>query len=364
MTTPWNKKGIVVSSETQPHFIDHLVPVASLMNIPILFLDERSYELGRHYYPNIQAKLEDNSLFSLEYLIKNYDVSFMAEPWNRNYIQNYLAELENHYQKKWQNVFCPHGFSDKGFYFDLCYTGAEVYLIYGNNQIDLLKGRGMWRETDRYVTTGNYRFTYYKQHTQFYEEIFQKEIASRFDKKRPIILYAPTWQDLEQSSSFEEAYSHILDGLPSDYNLIVKVHPRFEIDEVIEFQRIIGSYEHKKNIHFLSEFPPVFPLLAHAEIYIGDMSSIGYDFLAFDKPLFLLNKHKLDPKTDRRLFLYRCATEIKPEQYSEIYKIIENNIDQDAERNSSARKEMWEYSFGEERLFSDIRADIIEALRE
>lgn len=361
MAKTWDKKGIAISPGSQFHYMDHLAPIACIMDIPLLFLEETSFELAQHYYPFVQAQLEDNSLFSLEKLVKNYDVSFISEPWNREKFQQQLTFLEEQYHKKWQNVFCPHGFSDKGFYFDYCYTGSEVYLVYGLNMIDLLKQRGMWNPNNRYVMTGNYRYTFYRQNADFYNTIFQKEIACKFDQKRPTILYAPTWLDQEQSGAFEEGYSYILDRLPSEYNLIVKVHPRFELDEVVDFYRIIGQYETNKNILFLTDFPPIFPLLAHVDMYIGDMSSIGYDFLAFNKPLFLLNKHKRNSKTDRGLFLYRCATEIVPEQYPDIYDIIEKSLQTDTQKMSPLRKEMWDYTFGPARPLADIRADIITA---
>ncbi len=365
MTLTWNKRGVAIIPESVTHFIDHLAPIASMMEIPLFFLDEQSYDLGKRYYPDVQSKLEDVSLFSLEYLIENYDVSFMAEPLNRDKIQKQISDLETHHQKKWQNVFCPHGFSDKGFYIDLCYRDAEadLYLIYGDNMIDLMKEKGVWEERiHRYVVTGNNRYSYYKQNVKFYEGVFEKEIQSQFDKKRPIILYAPTWSDLELSGSLEEACGYIYDGLPSDYNLLIKVHPRFERDDPVEYFSLISKYQHKKNVHFLSEFPPIFPLLANTDIYIGDASSIGYDFLAFDKPMFLLNKYNRDIKIDRRLFLFRCATEIKPEQYPDIYKIIEKSLPSDAEKMSPLRKEMWNYSFGQERPLENIRADIIREL--
>ncbi len=361
MISKWNKKGIAFIPESQPPFIDHLAPIASMMDIPLFFVEEQSYELGKRYYPNVRCELEDISLLSLEHLVENYDVSFMAEPWNRDKIQKEFSVLEKRYQKKWKNVFCPHGFSDKGFYFDLCYKDAELYLVYGDNMIDLLKERGIWERIKSYIITGNNRYSYYKQNAAFYEDVFEKEIQSQFDMKRPMILYAPTWSDLELAGSLEDACGYIYDGLPSDYNLLVKIHPRFELDDPVGYYSILSQYKHKKNVHFLGNFPPIFPLLAHTDLFIGDTSSIGYDFLAFDKPMFLLNKFNRDSKTDRRLFLFQCATEIRPENYSDIYTIIEKSLPHDAEKMSPLRKKMWEYSFGHERPLEDIRADIIRA---
>lgn len=359
--TTWHQKGVALNPLGQIHYIDHLAVAAIIMDIPYLFLDEECYNLAKRFYPGLNAYLEDNHLFSKELLVQQYDVSFMSDLYDRRIMKEQFGPFEHKYNKLWRNVHVPHGFSDKGFYLGKS-AMEDILLLYGQNMIDLLKAFGKWENINRYVISGNYRYTYYLQHAQFYQDIFEKEIQSRFDKKRPLILYAPTWMDFEQSGSFFEAYSYLLDHLPSDFNMVVKLHPRLELDDIVSYHRIIGEYEERHNIAFLTEFPLVFPILANTDIYIGDMSSIGYDFLAFDKPLFLLNRQNRDLETDRRLFLFRCATEIKPDQYRNLYHIIDKSLDQDQAKFSLLRKQMWAYTFGEnQRSFDQIRADIIQA---
>jgi len=331
------------------------------MDIPLLFLDEFDFQCGKKYYPGLSAFKVDYSQFSPEYLINHFDVSFMSDLWDRETIKEKFSSLEKKYGKRWRNVHCPHGFSDKGFY--LQKTAMEdVALLYGDNMIDQLKHYGVWDLVNHYVITGNYRFTYFKQHKAFYDAIFHDEIQSRFDKVRPLILYAPTWLDLEESTTFFDYYSHILDHLPDEYNLLVKLHPRLELDDTVSCYRIMGKYEKKKNVFFLKDFPLVFPILAHTDIYLGDMSSIGYDFLAFDKPLFFLNKQKKE-LNDRSSFLFQCGTAIEPENFLNLYSVIEKSIQNDKENFSGVRKAMWEYTFGKERSFSEIKTDILAALQ-
>ena len=62
------------------------------------------------------------------------------------------------------------------------------------------------------------------------------------------------------------------------------------------------------------------------------MSSVGYDFLPFDKPMFFLNKQKRDPGLDRGLFLFRCGVEVLPEKFGELYSLIDKNLATDKER--------------------------------
>ena len=80
--------------------------------------------------------------------------------------------------------------------------------------------------------------------------------------------------------------------------------------------------------------------------------------------MFFLNKHKRDAKADKGLFLYRCGVEVLPEQFSGLYKIIEKNLPGDKERFSKVRSDVYQYTFGTERPFADIKADIIKAYNE
>lgn len=355
-----NKKGIALNASSEAHLIDHLSIVALIMDIPLFLFDENCFLLAKKFYPkNLDVYLKDSSQFTLEKLTEEFDVSFSTDLLGDKERLFETAALQH--KKKWRNVFCPHGFSDKTFYFEQCVL-EDIVLVYGDNMIDLLRERDVWGQIKNYVITGNYRYTHFKQHQEFYEDIFQKEIQTHFDEKRPLILYAPTWLDQEASSSFFEATSFLLDQLPEEYNIIVKLHPRLELDDIAGCYQIMGRYEKKKNVLFLINFPLIFPILAHTDIYIGDTSSIGYDFLAFDKPLFFLNKQKRNPKTDRNLFLYRCGTEITPDRYGDLYKIIEEGLKDDAEKFSEQRKKMWNYTFGKERSFADIKADIIQVL--
>lgn len=353
------KLGVGLNPASQIHYTDHLAVVCIIMDIPLLFLEEPDYRMGLKYYPGLKAQLESYQNVNPEYLISHYDVFFMSDLWDRRTFHEKYGPYENKYKKQLRNVHCPHGFSDKGFYLQKC-AMEDITLIYGQNMIDQLKAHQVFQNLNQYVLSGNYRYTFYKRHKEFYDGIMDQEILNQFDKKRPLILYAPTWLDLEESTTFFDAYEHILGQLPDDYNMIVKLHPRLELDDTVQYYRIIGQYEKKKNILFLKDFSLVYPLLAHTDIYIGDMSSVGYDFLAFNKPMFLLNKQKRNTETDRGLYLFRCGVEVPPEKYAVLYKVIEENLKAD-QSFAEIRKQVYDYTFGAERSFSDIKKDIIAA---
>lgn len=363
MTQEKVKKAVGINPQSQIHYIDHLAVICILMDIPLLFIDPNDYDLALKYYPGLRAELLDYQEMTPEYLIANYEVLFMSDLWDRDTFHQKYAPLELKYGKRLRHVHCPHGFSDKGFYLKKC-AREDIALLYGQNMIDQLKFHEVFDDLKSFVVTGNYRFTFFKKHKAFYDRIIATEVLNRFSKQQPIILYAPTWMDVEESTTFFDAFESVLGTLPNSYNMIVKLHPRLELDDTAKYYHILGRFEKKPNVIFLKDFPLVFPLLAHTDIYLGDMSSIGYDFLPFNKPMFFLNKQRRDPKTDRGLYLFRCGIDIKPDAYPLLYKFIEINLPEDQQRFAKLREEVYDYTFGEERPFSEIKKKIIKAYNE
>lgn len=355
-----NPKGVaLLPPEGIPHVIDHLAVVCVIMGIPFFLLDEIDERLTKKFYPEVDARMMDYQDFNPEFLIANYDVVFVSDRLDRDNFRKIYLQLEQKHGKRMRYVFCPHGFSDKVAYFKEC-ANEDIILIYGQNMLDLFAYCGVTQKLHSSVIVGNYRYTYFKKHQEFYKKIVQQEVFSKFDKARRTILYAPTWLDGELSTSFFDATCILLDHLPPDYNMIVKVHPRLELDDAPLYYRILGRYEKHRNILFLKDFPPVYPLLAHTDIYIGDMSSVGYDFLTFNRPMFFLTKPQPSQK-ERNRFLYKCGVEIPLEEYTKSYKIIENNLQHDAVQFSKTREEIYRYTFGEERPFSKIKKEIMQA---
>jgi len=359
-TSPSDKKAIGLNPANQTHYIDHLAPVCNLMKIPLLFIDERDYELGKKYYPGLNAQWQEYLELTPEFLLSNYDVIFMSDPWDQKIFSERYGFLEKEYDKILRVVHCPHGYSDKGFHLKKC-VDEDITLVYGQNMLDMFSHYHILDRMRSYVLCGNYRYTYFKQYRAFYEKIVRNEILSFFDDtKKPLLLYAPTWLDIEESSTFFDAAQTLFDKLPEMFNMVVKLHPRLELDDTVQYYQIIGKYENKGNILFIKDFPPVYPLLAHTDLYIGDSSSIGYDFLAFDRPMFFLNKFRKKSE-DQSALLYSCGVTIEPDDYPNIYSIIEKNSDQ--AKLSPIRKEMYNYTFGPERSFDDIRNDVWEKIK-
>jgi len=141
------------------------------------------------------------------------------------------------------------------------------------------------------VSVGNFRKRYFEQHRMFYDRVMHE----KFGEER-FVLYAPTWEDCEHNGTFWDAVG----VLPQ--NVLVKLHPNTERKYAVKLAQC--------KARILERFPPVYPVLARTNAYLGDMSSVGYDFLSFERPMFFLRKHKTDPETDQSAYLMRCGEQV------------------------------------------------------
>lgn len=357
MITETAKRGIGLNPNTYSHLTEHLAPICVIMDIPLLLTSEKHAAEAQYLYPGLKTLLLNWEEVTPQYLIEHFDVFFQSEPWHRHEFYSKFQLLEQAHRKQVRNVHCPHGFSDKIFWLEKC-VWEDIVLIYGENMLDMFQELGIKQHLNAAIRTGNYRYLYYKQHQLHFDQIAEEQVWSKFKKKQPTILYAPTCNDQENNTSFLHAQD-LFEQLPDSYNLLVKIHPALEETDGPALYQIMGKYEKKDNIVFLQEFPLIYPLLAKADFYLGDMSSIGYDFLTFNRPMFFLNQKRRHAKQDRNLFLYRCGIEVQPEQYKNFYKLLEEQLPFDQERYQTIRKEVYRYTFGEEVSFSNLRKAII-----
>ncbi len=341
-------KGIALNPISQSQFLDHLAPASILLGIPHLFFEFSEEERARHYYPGLKTLLLPFEEFSPEWVIANFDYSVLSDQWHRNTFKKKYELLSMKYGKKLRNVHCPHGFSDKGFYLKEC-AFEDICMVYGQHMLDLFDHWGVKEQLKDYLIVGNYRYSYWRAHKDFYQELLALEFAGKLDPNKKTILYAPTCIDREHSTTFFEVSETLFKELPSDYNLIVKPHPRLEHDDPASYHSLVLRYESKPNILILTDFPLIYPLLSIVDLYLGDMSSIGYDFLAFDKPLIFLNSLR------KQAYLHQCGVVLPPEEYGQIFHVIDQSLEQEQASLSEKRKEVYDYTFGKEVPFQEVR---------
>jgi hypothetical protein len=334
------------------HPLDHLAPLAHIFDIPLLLTDETLYTAASHFYPFTRLHYLPEERCSLHFLSEHYDLLLIS---CKNWAVELSLLMKELFKKSMRLCYCPHGHSDKGFFSssDLL-KHQDLSLVYGDHMKDVLTKKGVLSSLQGVITTGNYRYQYYLDHKHFYDDLIHQDLLHKFNKKNTTLLYAPTWKDPEQASSFFEVCHLLLDQLPSYYNLIIKLHPLLEEDATAKIYQLLSRYEHKDNIIFLTQYPLVYPLLDYVDLYLGDTSSIGYDFLLFDKPMFFFNIQNKD------LPLFQCGHEIPKAAYSSLYLFIESYLDQPA---TASKKELYEYTFAKNISFAHMQEQLSNSVK-
>ncbi len=237
------------------HHLDHLTVLCHVLQIPLVVTEEETLAYVQKYYPHLEVCYWDY-LRAPENIVSNFEVIFYSIP--RPLFDQTFFFAEKMLGKKVFTIWCPHGNSDKGHQSLMmeALDREKIALVYGPKMIDFLKQKNVFNHLRAHVVLGNYRYTYYRRNKPFYDQIVQREIPF---KKTPI-LYAPTWQDAEKSSSFFDACPLLIENLPKKYSLLIKVHPNLDIE------KLALKYEDHPDLFFIRHFPPVFPLLdiAHA----------------------------------------------------------------------------------------------------
>jgi hypothetical protein len=331
---------IITGPETH---LDHLGVLSSVLEIPLIVTDEKTFRLAGECYPDLNVQLLDFSELSLEYLATHFDVIFQT---GKFWALDLRPSLELLFRKKMRFVFCPHGNSDKGHSLQN-HVEQDVSLVYGDHLHDLLKQTGAAQKIGHIVRTGNYRYPYYLRHQHFYDALAEKKVFGRFSVQKPVVFYAPTWSDPENPTSFFSATDRLVEELSLNYNLLIKLHPLLVENHPAQVFQIAARYEDHPGVVLLENFPPIYPLINRCDMYIGDYSSIGYDFLALDKPLYFLNPSNSPLRT--------CGLEL-PEKG--ISQFLTNESD-----FSEQRKKIYCYAFGEELESNKIKSNIFSKLR-
>ncbi len=305
-------------------YLDHLCPLADLLSLPILVSEEKTFDAAKKYYPKVHVEYISLLDLSLEFLATNFDLIFES---GHTWATELIPLFELLFKTKMRIIYCPHGNSDKG-YSQTTSLRKDISLIYGPHMRDLLKNQSA---NEILVETGNYRLPYFRKHQKFYESLIQETVT--LDPQKQTLLYAPTWADGENPTSFFDSCQRLIEDVSGRFNLIIKLHPFLLEFHPGETLQIISQYEHLA--HFLSDFPPIYPLLNLADAYLGDFSSIAYDFLAFDKPLYFF---KTAPHP-----IHQCGWTIPKE--ASIAEFIEKTIGDEKFRGE--RKKLYAYAFGE-----------------
>ena len=334
-------------------YLDHLAPICYLMNMPLIVTEAETYLSALKFYPQIETIKKDHLELSTDFLAKNFDVIFESGKFFSMELKPLFSLL---YKKEMRFIFCPHGNSDKGHSVKNPIR-QDLSLVYGDHMVNLLTNTGAIQHIKSLARTGNYRLPFYRNHQSFYDSLVEKHITSKIDKTKKVILYAPTWQDGENPTSFFTSTKKLIEELKDDFTLIIKLHPFLEEFHPAHTYYITSLYENTPGVIFLKNFPAIYSLLEITDLYIGDYSSIGYDFLAFNRPLYFLTN-----STPSLSMLHPCGLVIPATEG--IKAFIQSTLESNQKEKEAARKSLYAHAFGEEKSFSDIKKDIIENLNQ
>jgi hypothetical protein len=201
-----------------------------------------------------------------------------------------------------QAVQIFHGMSDKPFTYERDFSDYVLCLCVGQRQADRLL-KTPCNRTMKWTLIGYPKFDH------------PPTCPPLFDNDRKTLIYSPTWRK-ENISSIEIFLSQpdVIQALAQDYNLIVKPHPNiFNPDRQFYEPTIV------EQLNQISQIPNVklirsgnvMPWFAQADLFIGDISAAGYEWLYYNKPAVYLNPQpgilKASNDVTAMTYLWQCG---------------------------------------------------------
>ncbi|MCG8365309.1 MAG: CDP-glycerol glycerophosphotransferase family protein [Pseudanabaenales cyanobacterium] len=225
-----------------------------------------------------------------------------------------------------------HGMSDKPFTYERDFSDYRLCLCVGQRQVDRLLQTPINR-TMQWALVGYPKFDH------------PPTLPRLFDNDRKTIIYCPTWRK-QGISSIERFLNNldVVDQIRQDYNLIVKPHPNiFNPNRPFYDPAIVAQLQQIPGIKLIRS-GNVMPWFAQADLFIGDISAAGYEWLYFARPAVFLNPQ---PGVLRRsadvasmTYLWQCGDVC--DQMLELKSLIDQNLQCD--RYPDQREQVLHYS--------------------
>jgi hypothetical protein len=325
--------------ENLTYRIDHLIPLCDLLKAPLFVGDQDSIKDLNDFYPkNYLVYLRQQDALKT---LAQYDLIITSD---KNSARELGLLIKHLFGKRIRFLYLPHGNSDKGQYKRSMdqFLYQDISCIYGSQMLQRLTAQGIINRLNGFVTIGNIRKDYYLAYKSFFDSkiahLFHKDI-----KKKTTILYAPSWDDDERRCSYQAISQNLIKFLPDDWYLIIKIHPLFEKFSPGKVALLMEKTKSMENMTVLFDMPLIYPLLQQCDLYLGDYSSIGYDYLWFDRPMYFVDPSNRN-KTCESKYLYRCGIEIPKEGWNNPYPFIMENLENNLQL-SRVRKKVYQYAF-------------------
>lgn len=247
----------------------------------IIYTDSiESYNFIRKDYPQLEVRYLESKK-RIKEAMEEAGIRVIVYP---DYHIRFFKDLNG---VKHVQVF--HGTSDKTYDFHREILEYDLFFIPGEEAYKRYKRKNLLKK-DNGILIG-----YPKLDRVFRGELSRDEelIKLGMEPVRKTVLYAPTWKDRAFNSSWKKFRMAVVEEIPDEINLIIKLHPnlkRFNPDEVDEYSCIIKK---RKNTLLLDLAPDIIPIMAASDLLISDVSAATREYLAFKRPfVFLSNKPK------------------------------------------------------------------------
>ncbi len=225
-----------------------------------------------------------------------------------------------------------HGMSDKPFTYERDFSDYRLCLCVGRRQVDRLLQTPANR-TMRWSLIGYPKFD------------CPPTLPKLFDNGRKTIIYCPTWRK-RGISSIEHFLNNldVVDQIRQDYNLIVKPHPNiFNPNRPFYDPTIVARLQRIPDIKLIRS-GNVMPWFAQADLFIGDISASGYEWLYFDRPAVFLNPQpgllRRSADVTSMTYLWQCGDVC--DRMSDLKPLIDQNLQCD--RYHDQRERVLHYS--------------------
>jgi hypothetical protein len=319
--------------------LDHLGVLCIELGIPMITSDSTAYNFAKEVYPELEIHLIEEQ-DALSFLAAHCDVLLGC---GKYWASQLKEELLLFFGKSIRMVFCPHGNSDKGRTYSPNdpHPSQDIVLFYGQQMHDLWNKTGLLNQTSSWLFSGNYRYAHYLKQKEYYDSL-AAPLFAKFSPNRKTIFYAPTWPDKENPTPVLQAIFPLIENLGSDFQLLLKLHPLL----IEKYPHLQEQFTDLPFVQIASNFAPIYPLLAKSNAYLGDFSSIGYDALAFDLPLYFLVDDLSSLQSSELAKTGRC---FPTKSIPELYHWIRKSLNEDKIKYKEERKKLYTYAFGEER---------------
>lgn len=343
-----------------PHHIEHLAPLCALLDMPMLVCDSPGQAAAAACYPQLDVtwlRGIDHATPARDAGARVREMAPQVIFYSHLFLRPALrALLTMDGTPPPRVVHCPHGFSEKRQDWSQQVAFQDIALLQGRFALDQLAQMGVGAMLYYFTLAGNLRRDHYHAHRAFFDAQ-ARALGVASDARMRTVLYAPTWSDKVGASSFFAALLPLVQDLPHDWRLVVKLHPLLE-ENAAAVDALSATCREHANVVLLRNCPLTYPLLQQADVYVGDMSSLAYDYLAYDRPMVLLNQAHGTTTDSASSRLFNCGVTLAPADYARIHAVIDRACSSDAGVFTARRAELDAYVYAPSPPAAELRATL------